>query len=90
MTHTGRFQGYGLNERRVLPKAEKAIIRHVQNGFFSGLKTVDYLKYDGAWPPPAERVLPFLHGLVGPRDWSYTESSRPIRLPLRQGDLGGP
>ena len=50
----------------MLPKAEKSIVRHAQNGLFSGLKAVDYLKYDGAWPPPAERVLPFLHGLVGP------------------------
>jgi hypothetical protein len=27
---------------------------------------VDYLRYDDAWPPPVERALPFLHGLVGP------------------------
>ena len=62
--------GYGLNERRVPPKAEKSIIRHAQNGLFSGLKAADYLKYDGAWPPPAERVLLFMHGLIGPRGWS--------------------
>ena len=76
--------GYGLNERRVLPKAEKSIIRHAQNGLFSGLKAADYLKYDGAWPPPAERVLPFMHGLIGPRGWSCTELSRLVELPLRQ------
>jgi hypothetical protein len=45
--HAGRYVGYGLNERRVLPKAEKSIIRHAQNGLFSGLKTADYLRYDG-------------------------------------------
>ena len=82
--HAGQYLGYGLNERRVLPKAEKSIIRHAQNGFFSGLKAADYLKYDGAWPPPADRVLPFLHGLVGPMGWSHTELSRPVELPLRQ------
>jgi len=82
--HAGRFEGYGLNERRVSSKSEKAIIRHAQGGIFAGIKVVDYLRYDNAWPPPAERVLPFLHGLVGPTGWSVTEESRPVRLPLRR------
>ncbi len=84
--HAGQYVGYGLNERRVLPRAEKSIIRHAQDGFFSGLKAVDRLKYSGAWSPPAERVLTFLHGLVGPMGWSCTEMSRPIELPLRQNE----
>jgi len=42
--HAGRFQGYGLNQRRVLPKAEKSIIRHAQSGFAAGLKAADSLK----------------------------------------------
>jgi len=83
--HAGRFQGYGLNQRRVLPKAEKAIVRHAQSGFSAGLKAIDYLKYNDSWPPPAERVLPFLHGLVGPSRWSVTEQSRAVELPLCQG-----
>jgi hypothetical protein len=83
--HAGRYVGYGLNERRVLPKAEKSIIRHAQNGLFSGLKAADYMKYDGAWPPLAERVLPFMHGLISPRGWSCTELSRVVELPLRGG-----
>ena len=78
--------GYGLNERRGLPKAEKSIIRHAQDGLFSGLKAAGYLRYDNAWPPPAERVLPFMHGLIGPGGWSCTESSRIVELPLRGGD----
>ncbi len=85
--HAGRYVGYGLNERRLLPKTEKSIIRHAQDGLFSGLKAADYLKYDGAWPPPAERVLPFMHGLIGPRGWSCTELSRIVELPLRCGAL---
>jgi hypothetical protein len=87
--HAGRFQGYGLNQRRVLPKAEKAIIRHAQSGFSAGLKVADSMKYGDAWPPPAERVLPFLHGLVGPSRWSHTELSRPVDLPLRYDAPGG-
>ena len=78
--------GYGLGERRVLPQAEKAIIRQAQSGFYTGLKAVDFLKYDGAWPPPAERILPFMHGLIAPSHWSYTEQSHPVELPLRQDD----
>jgi hypothetical protein len=73
-----------LEERRVPAKAETAIVRHAQGGVFAGIKTVDYLRYDDAWPPPAERVLPFLHGLVGPTGWSLTEQSRTVRLPLRR------
>ena len=81
--HAGRFQGYGLDRRRVLPKAEKAIVRHAQGGFSAGLKATDSLKYSDAWPPPAERVLPFLHGLVGPMGWSVTEQSRAVELLFR-------
>jgi hypothetical protein len=81
--HAGRFEGYGLDERRVSAKAEKAIIRYAQGGAFAGIKVVDYLRYDDAWPPPAERVLPFLHGLVGPTGWSLTEQIRLVELPLR-------
>jgi hypothetical protein len=87
--HAGQYLGYGLNERRVLPKAEKSVIRHAQNGVFSGLKAADYLRYDSAWPPPADRVLPFMHGLVGPRGWSCTELGRVVELPLRQGERKG-
>ena len=86
--HAGRFQGYGLDRRRVVPKAEKAIVRHAQSRFAAGLKAADYLKYDNAWPPPAERVLPFLHGLVGPSRWSHTELSRSVELPLHHNDQG--
>jgi hypothetical protein len=53
------------------------------------LKAADYLKYDDAWPPPAERVLPFLHGLVGPSRWSVTETSRSVEFPLYHDDQGG-
>jgi hypothetical protein len=88
--HAERHVGYGPNERRVLPKAEKAIIRHAQNGLFSGLKAAGYLKNDCAWPPAAERALPFLHGMIGPRGWSYTEWSREVELPLRQDNGSGP
>lgn len=85
--HAGRYVGYSLGERRILPQAEKAIVRHAQGGLFAGLKAVDYLRYDHAWPPPAERVLPFMHGLIGPRGWSYTELSRVAAIPLRDGNL---
>jgi hypothetical protein len=85
--HAGRYVGYGLIERRVLPNAEKAIIHHAQDGVFSGLKAADYLRYDNAWPPPAERVLPFMHGLIGPMGWSCTEVSRIVELPIHGGDL---
>lgn len=84
--HAGRYVGHGLGKRRVLPRAEKAIIGHAQGGLFAGLKAADYLRYDDAWPPSAARVLPFLHPLIAPSRWSYTEHSRRIELPLCQGE----
>jgi hypothetical protein len=83
--HGGRYVGYGLDERRVLPPAEKTIVCQAQGGLFAGLKAVDYLRYDNAWPPSADRVLPFLHPLIAPAQWSHTELSRPVELLLRRG-----
>jgi hypothetical protein len=77
--------GYELSARRVLPKAEQAIIRQAQRGVYTGLKAVDILKYATGWPPSAEQVLPFLHPLIGPSRWSCTEESRAVELPLRRG-----
>ena len=82
--HAGKGEGYELGTKRVLPRAEKAIIRQAQNGLYTGLKAVDMLKYGGAWPPSAERVLPFLHPLAGPRRWSQTERSRLVELRLQR------
>jgi hypothetical protein len=48
--HAGWAEGYEVGTRRVLPKAEKAIIRQAQSGLYTGLKAVDLLKYDGALP----------------------------------------
>ena len=78
----GRWE---LGRKRMSSGAEKAIIRQAQDGLHTGLKTVDMLKYGGEWPPSAERVLPFLHPLVGPARWSYTEQSRAVELCLRCG-----
>ena len=82
--HAGWGEGYELGTKRILPRAEQAIIRQAQAGVYTGLKAVDRLKYGGAWPPSAERVLPFLHPLVGPRRWSQTERSRLVELRLRR------
>jgi hypothetical protein len=46
-----------------------------------------YLRYDNAWPPPAERVSPFLHSLIDTARWSVTERSRPVKFPLRRNAL---
>ena len=82
--HAGRGGGYELGTKRILPRAEKAIIRRAQSGVNAGLKAVDVLRYNEAWPPSAEQVLPFLHPLVGPARWSYTEDSRSVELRLRR------
>jgi hypothetical protein len=44
--HVQVAEDCAMNERRVLPKAEKSVIRHAQDALFSGLKAADYLRYD--------------------------------------------
>ena len=73
---------YRFNERRVLPRHEKAIVRHAQNVLHMALNAMEHMVLDGAWPPPPERVLPFMRPFCRPRDWSYTQQSRDIDLLL--------
>jgi hypothetical protein len=81
--HAGRRFGHRFNERRVLPRDEKAIIRQAQNVLCVALQAVEQMTLDGAWPPSAQRVLPFMRPFCHPRDWSYSEQSRVVELPLR-------
>jgi hypothetical protein len=78
-----RYVGHALKKRRVLPRHEKAIMRQAQNGLSAAVKAVDYMAFDGAWPPPAGRVLAFMRPFCHPTDWSYTQQSRVVELPLR-------
>jgi hypothetical protein len=80
--HAGHNIGHGLNARRVLPRDEKAIISRAQNGFYAALKAMEHLVLDAAWPPPADRVLPFMRPFCHPSNWSYTAQSRSVQLPL--------
>ena len=81
--HAGTFAGYGLEECRLGAGEEKAVIRQAQSSMRDALKGFDLLKYSGAWPPPAERVLPFMTAFLWPSSWTYTEQSRTVELPLR-------
>lgn len=82
--HAGWSAGYGLEERRVGTREEKAVIRQVQNSLQNALKGTDLLRCEGAWPPPAERVLPFMTPLLCSSDWTCVERSRTVRLPVRK------
>ena len=81
--HAGQRFGHRFNERRVLPRDEKAIIRQAQDVLYAALHAVEHMALDCAWPPLPERVLPFMRPFCHPRDWSYTEQSRVVELPLR-------
>jgi len=81
--HAGQRFGHRFNERRVLPRDEQAIIRQAQDVLCVALHAVEHMARDGAWPPPPVRVLPFMRPFCHPRDWSYTEQSRVIELPVR-------
>ena len=85
--HAGHSSGCALNERRVLPRDEKAIVRQAQNGLYGGLHAIEYIASDSAWPPPAGRVLPFLRPHYHPTGWTYTEQSRAVQVPLTANSL---
>jgi hypothetical protein len=85
--HEGWTRGHALNERRMLPQDEHAILQQARNGIHAALQAMEHLAFDGAWPPPAGRVLPFMRPFCHPRDWSYTEQSRVVKLPLRADSL---
>jgi hypothetical protein len=80
--HAGSFVGHALNERRILPRDESAVVRHAQEGLLGALKAVDLLRRDRAWPPPAVRVLPFMRPFAYSIGWSCTEQSRVVILPM--------
>ena len=86
--HAGYYVGHALKERRVLPRHENAIMRQAQNVLSAAVKAMDHMAFDGAWPPPASRVLPFMGPFFHPRDWSYTQQSRLVELPLRTDSAG--
>ena len=82
--HAGRRPGHRFNARRILPRYEKAIIRHAQNVLHAALNAVEHMVLEGAWPPLPQRVLPFMRPFCHPRDWSYTQQSLEIDLPLNE------
>jgi len=80
--HAGQRPGHRFNERRVLPRHEKAIMRQAQNVLRAALNALSQMIFEGAWPPPPERILPFMRPFCHPRDWSYTQQSLEIDLPM--------
>jgi hypothetical protein len=86
--HAGRRAAYAMHERRMVARDEKAIVRQAQDAIYGVLQAVEYMVFDGAWPPPAERVLPFMRPLLHPRDCSCAEQSRVIQLPRRAAVAG--
>ena len=50
--HAGRRPEHRFNERRVLPRHEKAIIRQAQNVLHAALNAMEHMVLDGAWPHP--------------------------------------
>jgi len=80
--HAGRRPGYQFNKRRILPRHEKAIIRHAQDVVRPAVNAMEHIMYEHAWPPPPECVLPFMRPLLHPRNWSYTQQSLEFDLPL--------
>ena len=58
--HAGRRFGHKFNERRVLPRDERAIVWQAQDVLGAALQAMEHMAIDGAWPQPPQRVLPFM------------------------------
>jgi hypothetical protein len=87
--HAGHSSAHALNERRVLLRGEKAIVRQAQDVLLDALEAMEHMVLDGAWPPPAGRVLPFMRPFCHPHSWTYTGQNREVRIPLRANSVHG-
>jgi hypothetical protein len=82
--HAGRFHGYPLDQRRVIPAEERELMSFVSERLALGMTVCLKLAMEQSrrsWP---EQVLPYglAHmWLITPSGWTLTEPSREIRLP---------
>lgn len=82
--HAGRGQGYPLEQRRVTPAEERALMRFASGGMALEMTVCLHLAMEHpvrSWP---EQVLPYglpSMMLVTPSGWTLTEASRDVRLP---------
>jgi hypothetical protein len=85
--HAGRFRGYPIDERRITPAEERTLMRFTIDRMAMGMWTCFGLCTEQPPRSWSEQALPY--GLAGallltPSQWTLTEASRDVRLPVAQ------
>ncbi len=76
--HAGRVQGYPLEQRRVTPAEERALMRFASEGMALGMLVCRRPAMEQPECPWPEQVLPYGLGsmmLITPTGWTLTETS---------------
>jgi hypothetical protein len=81
--HAGEYRGYPLDQRRITPAEERALMGFASQRLALGMRVCQ--QFSAEQPPRAwtEQVVPYaLAGmlLITPSRWTFTESSRQVRL----------
>jgi hypothetical protein len=84
-TLAGDFRGYSLDKRRFTPAEERELMSFASEALSRGIAICRQFATEQPRRPWPEQVLPYGLAhilLVTPQDWSLTESSSEIRLPV--------
>jgi hypothetical protein len=84
--HAGRLRGYPLDQRRIRVAEERELINFASQRLALGMAICAQFVIEPQQRPWHEQVLPY--GLaeilmVTPTEWTLTESSREVRLPVK-------
>jgi hypothetical protein len=82
--HAGEFRGYPLDQRRVTPAEERALMAFVSERLALGMTVCLQLALEQPRRAWSEQVLPYGLAemlLITPSMWTLTESSSEVRLP---------
>jgi hypothetical protein len=82
--HAGEFQGYPLDQRRVMPAEERELMEFASERLALGMTVCLKLDIEQPRRPWSEQALPYGLAemlLITPSNWTLTESSRDVRLP---------
>ncbi len=83
--HGGGFQGYPLDQRRMSTTEERDLMTFASERLALGMMVCGRFRHERPTRPWPDQVLPYgLAGmlLITPSQWSLTESSREVRLPV--------
>ena len=78
--HAGKCRGYSLDFRRVTLDEERMILGNAAHGFGTAMKICHQFALERHSRTRSEQALPYGFFPIAPCRWSFTESSREVRL----------